>query len=133
LRTLVTTLREAHRVLKPGGTLSVIRETLRAPLTPQLRPGHEVAEFEGHEHAFLASTYTLAARAAGFRIRVLDPAGHWVLGDAPFTIAADTRVRGAVKLAALHAVRRTPALRRAYRAHLHRIAGSVPFSFVAVK
>ncbi len=62
LRTLVRTFREAHRVLKPSGVLSVIRETLRAPMDPQLRPGHEVAKFEGNEHAFLASTY-LSPRA----------------------------------------------------------------------
>jgi ubiquinone/menaquinone biosynthesis C-methylase UbiE len=129
----VRTLREAHRVLRPGGTLSVIRETLRAPLSPQLRPGHEVAEFEGHEHAFLASTYLLAARAADLKVRVLDPAGHWVLDGRPFVLDEATRVRTSLKFTALQAVRRTAPLRRAYRAHLHHVAGSVPFSFVATK
>ena len=131
LANLHRTLREAHRVLKPGGTLSVIRETLRAPLAPQLRPGHEVAEFEGHEHAFLAATYLTAARAAGFRSRVLDPAGHWVLSDAPFAPAR--RRRGRLKLRALDQIRRRPVTRRAYRAYLHHVAGGVPLSFVAVK
>ncbi len=133
LRTLVRTLREAHRVLRPGGTLSVVRETLRAPLDPQLRPGHEVAEFEGHEHAFLAATYLTAARAAGFEVRVQDPAGHWVLSGAPFTIDASTTPQGALKLAALHAVRRTPPLRRALRGWLHHVSGGVPLTFVARK
>jgi SAM-dependent methyltransferase/uncharacterized protein YbaR (Trm112 family) len=125
------TLREAHRVLKPGGTLSVIRETLRAPLNPQLHPGREVAEFEGHEHAFLAASYLTAARTAGFRTTVLDPAAHWVLGGEPF--APPARRRGAVKLAVLDAVRRHAITRRAYRAYLHHVAGTVPLSFVAVK
>jgi SAM-dependent methyltransferase len=131
LANLRRTLREAYRVLKPGGTLSVIRETLRAPLTPQLRPGHEVAEFEGHEHAFLAATYLTAARAAGFRSRVLDPADHWVLSGEPF--APSRRRRGALKLAALELTRRRAPTRRAYRAYLHHVAGTVPLSFTAVK
>jgi SAM-dependent methyltransferase len=127
---LFRTLREAHRVLAPGGTLSVIRETLRAPLTPQLRPGHEVADFEGNEHAFLASTYLVAARAAGFAVTVRDPAGHWVLSDAPFATEGARR-RARLKLAVLDTVRRRPRSRRLYRAYLHHVAGTVPFSFTA--
>lgn len=131
LGNLRRTFKEAHRVLRPGGTLSVIRETLRAPLTPMLRPGREVAEFEGHEHAFLAATYLTAARAAGFRTTVLDPAGHWVLSGEPF--GPPRRRLGAVKLSTLDAIRRNRLGRRAYRAYLHHVAGTVPLSFVAIK
>ncbi len=133
LRNLFRTLREAHRVLRPGGTLSVIRETLRAPLNPQLRPGRDVGEFEGHEHAFLASTYWLAARRAGFEVRVQDPAGHWVLGGEPFRLDEATRLKTSVKLAALNFARRRPGLRAAYRAWLHGVGGAVPLSLVCVK
>ncbi len=132
LRSLFRAFREAHRVLKPSGVLSVIRETLRAPLSPQLRPGHEVAEFEGNEHAFLASTYLLAARAAGFTVRVLDPEGHWVLSDAPFSLEGKRR-RARLKLRTVDAARRRPWSRRVYRAYLHHVAGTVPLSFVARK
>jgi hypothetical protein len=45
------TFEEPHRVLKPGGRLLVINETLRSLLDPTLDPGKSVAEFEGHEHA----------------------------------------------------------------------------------
>lgn len=132
-RNLLRTMREAFRVLKPGGTLSVVRETLRAPGAPQLHPGREVAEFEGHEHAFLACTYLLAARTAGFRVEVRDPAGHWVLSNALFPLTSSTTRRARVKLSVLdHARHRTHA-RRAYRAWLHHVAGSVPLSFVATK
>jgi SAM-dependent methyltransferase len=132
LRDLVRTFREAYRVLKPSGVLSVIRETLRAPMSPQLRPGHEVAEFEGNEHAFLASTYLLAARAARFAVEVLDPAGHWVLSDEPFVLAGKRR-RAQLKLRTLDAVRRRRLSRAAYRAYLHHVDGSVPLSFIARK
>lgn len=126
---LVRTLREAHRVLRPGGRLSVIRETLRAPGNLQLRPGHEVAQYDGNEHAFTAASYLAAARLAGFRVEVLDPAHHWVLSGDPFPPA--TRLRGRIRLAALERVRRGPRSRRAYRAWLHHVAGGVPLSFVA--
>lgn len=132
LRTLVRTFREVHRVLKPGGVLSVIRETLRTPLRPQLRPGHEVAEFEGNEHAFFASTYLVAARGAGFSVEVLDPEDHWVLSGAPLPTAGKRR-RARFKLSVLDAVRRRPLSRSAYRAYLHHVAGGVPLSFVATK
>jgi hypothetical protein len=92
-----------------------------------------VAEFEGHEHAFLAATYLVAARAAGFEATVLDPPGHWVLSGAPLTIDASTSPQGALKLAVAHIARRTPPLRRALRGWLHHVAGSVPLSFVARK
>ena len=132
LRNLVRTFREAYRVLKPSGVLSVIRETLRAPMSPQVRPGHEVAEFEGNEHAFLASTYLAAARAAGFSVQVLDPEGHWVLSNAPLSRAGKRR-RARLKLTVLDAIRRRPLSRRAYRGYLHHIDGSVPLSFIARK
>jgi SAM-dependent methyltransferase len=132
LPNLVRTFREAHRVLKPSGVLSVIRETLRAPLRPQLHPGHEVAEFEGNEHAFLAATYVLAARAAGFSVRVLEPEGHWVLSNQPFALTGQRR-RAQLKLTTLDVLRRRARSRRAIRGYLHHVAGTVPLSFIARK
>jgi ubiquinone/menaquinone biosynthesis C-methylase UbiE len=130
---LFATLREAFRVLRPGGTLWVIREGLRAPGTPMLRPGAHVAEFEGNEHAYLAATYLLAARRAGFRVRVEDPVDHWVLSGRPFPADPDRSAAAKAKLALLGALRRRPRGRRAYRAWLHHVVGDVPFHFTAVK
>jgi SAM-dependent methyltransferase len=69
-RNLDRTLRELFRVLKPGGRLTIVNEPLRFPLRPKLDHGDEVAEFEGNEHVYLAHQYIVAARRAGFSVRI---------------------------------------------------------------
>jgi SAM-dependent methyltransferase/uncharacterized protein YbaR (Trm112 family) len=62
------TMRELHRILRPGGRLLMLNEPLRFPLRPKRHHGEEVAEFEGHEHVYSLHEYWRAARAAGFRV-----------------------------------------------------------------
>src|SRR5580700_11191942 len=45
-------LREAHRVLRPGGSLLVINEPLRWPTNLKRDHGAEVARFAGDEHVY---------------------------------------------------------------------------------
>ena len=73
---LLRTYRECFRVLRPGGTLIVCNEPLRTVKTPKINPGHEVAEFEGHEHAYMRFSYTQLAKRAGFDIDVRGPWYH---------------------------------------------------------
>jgi len=67
---LRATFRELHRVLRPGGQLFVVNEPMRFPLKLKRDHGREVAHFEGNEHVYFFHQYLLAARRAGFRVRI---------------------------------------------------------------
>jgi SAM-dependent methyltransferase/uncharacterized protein YbaR (Trm112 family) len=74
------TMRELHRVLRPGGRLWALNEPLRFPLRPKLDHGREVEQFEGNEHVYFLHEYWLAARRAGFRVSI---SGFTRLGPGP--------------------------------------------------
>ena len=62
------TMRELHRILRPGGRLLMINEPLRFPFRLKRDNGSEVAAFEGHEHVYFLHQYLRAAWAAGFHV-----------------------------------------------------------------
>lgn len=130
---LWATMRELHRVLKPGGSVIVVNETLRSLRQPHLNPGVEVEEFQGHEHAYLRHSYVKAARDAGFRVDVRGPWLIPVFCEEPFCISPQTRVREGFRAAATHAVRRDPRLRRAYLAWKAYVAGGTSLHMLATK
>jgi 2-polyprenyl-3-methyl-5-hydroxy-6-metoxy-1,4-benzoquinol methylase/uncharacterized protein YbaR (Trm112 family) len=126
------TLGELHRLLKPGGQLMIVNEPVRALRSPKLHPGAEVAQFEGHEHAYLRRGYVSAARAAGFEINVLGPSRlGWFGPDSP---GAGPPAGGGRRLrtALTHAGRRRARLRRAYLAWKTYVDG-VPLHMLATK
>jgi SAM-dependent methyltransferase len=72
-RELRRTLREFHRILRPGGSLMLVNEPLRFPLKLKRDHGVEVAQFEGNEHVYFLHEYLLAARRAGFEWQIRWP------------------------------------------------------------
>ena len=119
-RTLRRTFAEAYRVLRPGGKLLVVNETLKTLSDPGGVHIDHVAQFEGYEHAFWAARYRWEAARAGFRSRLLLPVYH-----AFFTGRPESRL--------LRFLRRTRLGRRIYTAWLTHVKGEVSLSFVAIK
>lgn len=130
---LWATMRELHRVLKPGGSAIVVNETLRSLRRPHLNPGKGVEEFKGHEHAYLRRSYVNAARDAGFRVDVRGPRLHPVFSEEPFGISPRMRIRDGFLAAAAHAARRDPRIGRAYLAWKAYVSGDTSLHMLATK
>lgn len=130
---LARTLREIHRVLEPGGQLIVANEPLRALMTPKLNPGHEVAQFEGHEHAYVRASYTWAARRAGFAVDVRGPRYHETFRGGPILLSPEMRYDQLYRAATVMASRRSPWLRKLLLAGRAYVMGDTALHMVCTK
>ncbi len=125
------TLAEIFRVLRPGGRLLMVNETLKTLRDPSGVHVEGVEEFEGNEHAHWALRYRWEATRAGFLTEVTEP--HYV----PFFGDADPPEGGAPSVRMLRrlafAARRLPGARRAYLLWLNHVRGGVSMNMIATK
>jgi SAM-dependent methyltransferase len=131
--TLTKTLGECYRVLKPGGHLLIINETMKFPLDLKHDHAQEVAEFEGYEHTFFFHQYYLAARRAGFHVSVVEPRYVPAFSGEPVTLPLDAGVGKSLKLVALHLGRKNRVLARLYLAYKNVIRGGVALNMICTK
>jgi SAM-dependent methyltransferase len=108
------TLAELRRMLKPGGKLIVLNEPLRFPSDLKRDFGQEVAEYEGHEHVYFAHEYLLAARRAGFTVRLVRPNTTRFFRREPFELKFEDGIGTAVKTCVKQILRSGRAGRRAF-------------------
>ncbi len=142
-RSLRRTFQEIFRVLKPGGRLLVVNETLKTRRDPVGLHLEGVEQFEGYEHAHWAWRYRWEATRTGFLTRLLEPSYHWFFRERPMLArlpgAARRRLRAtgspdaALRTAGLHALRATRLGRRAYMAWLYHVAGGTQLTMIATK
>jgi len=120
-------------VLRPGGRLLMVNETLKTVRDREGVDVEGVEQFHGYEHAHWALGYRLQAARAGFLTEVTEPHYRPFFGDARFSPAAGAgpvrRALGALGFA----LRRFSVCRRLYLSWLNQVWGGVSMNMIATK
>ncbi len=114
--TMTESLREIHRVLRPGGRLLVVNEPLRWPTDLKRDHACEVAQFDGNEHVYFFHEYLRIAWSAGFRcFQITEPALASYFSQDPIHLTSEASILGSFKLAAINVARQRTFARRAHK------------------
>jgi SAM-dependent methyltransferase len=124
------TFAEIFRVLRPGGRLLVVNETLKTLRDPHGVHDEGVEQYEGYEHAHWALSYRWEAMRAGFFTEVTEPHYRPFFGDAELAPGGSPRARLARLGFALH---RVGIVRRVYLTWLNQAWGGVSMNMIASK
>jgi len=127
------TFAEIFRVLRPGGRLLMVNETLKTLRDPHGVNVEGVEQYEGYEHAHWALRYRWEAIRAGFFTEVTEPHYRAFFGDAELAIEAGTPRLRAFLMRLGFALRSSGLARRVYLAWLNNVRGGVSMNMIATK
>jgi SAM-dependent methyltransferase len=127
------TLAEIFRVLRPGGRLLMVNETLKTLRDPHGVHVEGVEQYEGYEHAHWGLQYRWAATRAGFFTEVTEPHYRPYFGDAEVAMVDGEDLMRVWTRRMLFATRISPLARRAYLAWLNNVWGGVSMNMIATK
>jgi SAM-dependent methyltransferase len=127
------TFAEIFRVLRPGGRLLMVNETLKTLRDPHGMHDEGVEQYEGYEHAHWAWRYRWEATRAGFFTEVTEPHYRAFFGDAELAPVADVSRLGSLQRRLGFALRHLGIARRVYLAWLNQVWGGVSMNMIATK
>lgn len=127
------TFAEIFRVLRPGGRLLMVNETLKTLRDPHGVHDEGVQEYEGYEHAHWAMRYRWEATRAGLLTEVAEPHYRPFFGDAELTLAPDSKRPRALAMRLGFSLRSWGLARRVYLAWLNHVWGGASMNMIATK
>jgi SAM-dependent methyltransferase len=127
------TFEEIFRVLRPGGRLLMVNETLKTVRDPHGVNVEGVAQYDGYEHAHWAARYRLEAMRAGFLTEVTEPHYRPYFGDAVLAPPPGLGPLASRLHRRWNALRRLGTVRRAYLMWLNHVRGDVSMNMIATK
>lgn len=128
------TFEEIFRVLRPGGRLLMVNETLKTLSDTNGVHVEGVEQFEGYEHAHWALRYRWEATRAGFLTEVAEPHYRPFFGDpTPIPRGAGVPLVGPLVHRMTRVLHANGLVRRGYLSWLNHIRGTVSMNMIATK